>query len=155
MNIYPYNYGARTNVTFWESWSPLQGYGGSTSTGTDLVCLVANGTPYTPALTTYQSGESSQYSTAKVAGGVAAQQENFVIANSSVAPNVYQCPVDTLGSPFYPDPTCAELNGATLQIGWNDMGGILYDNGNYVDLTYSYSCQPPAAGSIINSALIQ
>jgi len=47
------------------------------------------------------------------------------------------------------------LNGATLQIGWNDMGGEPYDNGNYVDLVYSYSCQPPAAGSIINSALIQ
>jgi hypothetical protein len=71
-----------------------------------------------------------------------------------VAPNVYHCPVNTVGSPYYPDPTCAELNGATLQIGWNDMGGILYDNGNYVDLVYSYSCEPPAAGSIINPAVI-
>jgi hypothetical protein len=34
------------------------------------------------------------------------------------------------------------------------MGGILYDNGNYVDLVYSYSCEPPAAGSIINPAVI-
>jgi Flp pilus assembly protein TadG len=155
MNIYPYNYFAKGNVAYWENWYPLQGYGGSTATGTDMVCLVANGASYTPTLTTTSSGTSSQYSTAKVGSGVAVQQENFLIANSSVAPNVYHCPVNTLGSPFYPDPTCAELAGASLQIGWNDMGGILYDNGNYVDLVYSYSCQPPAAGAIINSAVIQ
>lgn len=154
-NIYPYNYYAKTNVAYWENWYPLEGYGGSTKTGTDMVCLVANGASYIPAITTYNSGTSSQYSTAKVGAGIAARQENFIVANSSVAPNVYHCPVDTIGSPFYPDPTCAELNGATLQIGWNDMGGILYDNGNYVDLVYSYSCQPAAAGAIINSALIQ
>jgi Flp pilus assembly protein TadG len=153
-NIYP-AYGAQTNLVFWSNWEQLKAYGGSTSTGTDLVCLAANGASYSPAITTYNSGNSSQYSIAKVGSGVAAQQENFIIANSSVAPNVYHCPVNTIGSPFYPDPTCAELNGATLQIGWNDMGGILYDNGNYVDLVYSYSCQPPAAGSIINSAIIQ
>jgi Flp pilus assembly protein TadG len=153
-DIYP-AYGAQTNVAFWVNWYQLQAYGGSTSTGTDLVCLVANGASYTPAITTYDSGTSKQYSTAKVGSGVAVQQENFLIANSSVAPNVYHCPVDTLGSPFYPDPTCAELDGATLQIGWNDMGGILYDNGNYVDLVYSYSCEPPAAGSIITAAVIQ
>ncbi len=153
-NIYPYNYYAKGNVSYWENWYPLQGYGGSTATGTDMVCLVANGAAYTPTLTTYNSGTSNQYSTAAVGTGVAAQQENFLIANSSVAPNVYHCPVNTVGSPYYPDPTCAELNGATLQIGWNDMGGILYDNGNYVDLVYSYSCEPPAAGSIINPAVI-
>jgi hypothetical protein len=153
-NIYPYNYYAKGNVSYWENWYPLQGYGGSTATGTDMVCLVANGAAYTPTLTTYNSGSSNQYSTAAVGTGVAAQQENFLIANSSVAPNVYHCPVNTVGSPYYPDPTCAELNGATLQIGWNDMGGILYDNGNYVDLVYSYSCEPPAAGSIINPAVI-
>jgi len=154
-NIYPDNYYAKGNVAYWENDYPLQGYGGSTSTGNDLVCLVANGAAYTPAITTYDSGTSSQYSTASVGSGVAAQQENFVIANSSEAANVYHCPVDTVGSPYYPDPTCAELNGATLQIGWNDMGGILYDNGNYVDLVYSYSCQPPAAGDVIRSAVIQ
>jgi len=154
-NIYPYNYYAKGNVAYWENWYPLQGYGGSTATGTDMVCLVANGASYTPALTTYNSGASSQYSTAAVGTGVAAQQENFLIANSSVAANVYHCPVDTVGSPYFPDPTCAELDGATLQIGWNDMGGILYDNGNYVDLVYSYSCEPPAAGAIIRSAEIQ
>ncbi len=154
-NIYPYNYYAKTNVSYWENWYPLQGYGGSTSTGTDLVCLVVNGAPYTPSIATHNLGTSSQYSTATVGVGVAAQQENFIIANSSVAANVYHCPDNTPGSPFRPDPTCAELNGATLQIGWNDMGGILYDNGNYVDLVYSYSCQPAAAGTIINSAIIQ
>jgi Flp pilus assembly protein TadG len=147
--------GAQTNTVFWSNWYQLQAYNGSTSTGTDLVCLVANGAAYTPTITTYNTGTANQYSVANVATGVAAQQENFIIANSSVAPNVYHCPVDTVGSPYYPDPTCAELNGATLQIGWNDMGGELYDNGNYVDLVYSYSCQPPAAGTIINSALIQ
>jgi len=154
-NIVPSNYFAKGNVAYWENWYPLQGYGGSTATGTDMACLVANGAAYTPTLTGYYSGTSSQYSTAAVGSGVAAQQENFLIANSSVAPNVYHCPVHTIGSPYYPDPTCAELNGATLQVGWNDMGGILYDNGNYVDLTYSYSCQAPAAGSIITSAVIQ
>jgi hypothetical protein len=40
-------------------------------------------------------------------------------------------------------------------VGWNDMGGNLYDNGNYVDLHYSYSCQPPNAQDTINSAIIQ
>ncbi len=142
-------------MAFWSNWYQLQAYNGSTSTGSDLVCLVANGAAYTPTITTYNRGTANQYSVAQVGTGVAAQQENFIIANSSVAPNVYHCPTHTVGDPYYPDPTCAELNGATLQIAWNDMGGKLYDNGNYVDLVYSYSCDPPAAGSIINSALIQ
>jgi Flp pilus assembly protein TadG len=164
-NIYP-DYGAQTNEVFWANWYQLQAYNGKTSTGTDLVCLVNNGASYTPTITTYNKGSTKQYSVAHVAAGVDAQQENFIIAsdskvaNSSGA-NVYHCPDNTPpetvagGNPYYPDPTCAELNGAILQVAWNDMGGILYDNGNYVDLVYSYSCQPPAAQDIINSAIIQ
>jgi Flp pilus assembly protein TadG len=162
-NITPGNPGnAQTNSVFWANWYQLQAYNGQTSTGTDLVCLVANGATYTPAITTYNKGTKSQYSVAKVTAGVAAQQENFVIANNTdgATGTVYHCPDTTLNNDgtvgkWYPDPTCPELNGATLQVAWNDMGGILYDNGNYVDLVYSYSCQPPAATDVINSAIIQ
>jgi Flp pilus assembly protein TadG len=155
-NITPASGGStNTNVVFWANWYQLQAYGGSTSTGTDLVCLASNGASYTPTITTYNRGTTKQYSVATFPKTADVQQENFIIANSSVAPNVYHCPVNTVGSPYYPDPTCAELNGATLQIAWNDMGGVLYDNGNYVDLVYSYSCKPPAATDTINSAIIQ
>jgi Flp pilus assembly protein TadG len=153
-----YGYPKGTNVVSWDNWVKLAGYGGTTATGTDLVCLVNNGASYTPAtLKTYNKGTNNQYSVATVAAGVAVQQENFVIANNTAGENgtVYHCPVDTVGSKWYPDPTCAELNGATLQIGWNDMGGLLSDDGNYVDLVYSYSCNPPAAETVINSAIIQ
>ncbi len=146
--------GGQSNEVFWSSLSDpkqLPSIGGTTNTGTDLVCMVANG----QADTTLTESNKGKYSIITKVGSNQDQQENLVIANSSVAPNVYRCPVDTVGNPFYPDPTCAELNGATLQIAWNDMGGILYDNGNYVDLHYSYSCRSPTPMAVINSAIIQ
>jgi len=153
--IRPYDYnGNKNSVVFWSSVSDpnqLGSIGGTSNTGTDLVCLVSNGASVAPASLT----NDGNYSVATVGANANVQQENLVVANSSVAANVYRCPVDTVGSPFYPDPTCAELNGATLQMAWNDMGGSLNDNGNYVDLHYSYSCQPAAAQSIIDTAVIQ
>jgi Flp pilus assembly protein TadG len=164
--------GKNTTVAFWSSWSdPTNGLQSlntslmlnpkvstreSTSypADTDLACLVHGGVADTPTIT-----NTGKYSSAT---GINAgdQQENLAIATTSTAPgsygtNVFACPVDTVGNPYYPDPTCAELNGATLLVGWNDMGGNLYDNGNYVDLHYSYSCQPPSAQDTINSAIIQ
>jgi Flp pilus assembly protein TadG len=158
-------------AAYWSSWSDpnqLQRIGGQTQPAkTDLACLVYNGgtanaTADAPTIT--NKGAYSAATGTELAAR-ADQQENLVIANSfngttssgvkSYGPNVYQCPVDTVGNPYYPDPTCAELNGSTLQVGWNDMGGILWDNGNYVDLHYSYSCQPPAATDTVNSAIIQ
>ncbi len=164
--------GNNATVAFWSSWSDTQNglqslntslmlnpkVSTQESTGypadTDLVCLVHGGVADTPTIT--NKGKSS------VATGINAgdQQENLAISTTSTAPgsygtNVFACPVDTVGNPYYPDPTCAELNGATLLVGWNDMGGNLYDNGNYVDLHYSYSCQPPNAQDTINSAIIQ
>jgi len=153
-------------VAFWSSWSDandgLQSINPKGSTypaKTDLVCLVHDGGTANAAADTPTITNKGLYS---VAANINAddQQENLLIANSTISanssgPNVYRCPVDTVGNPYYPDPTCTELNGATLQIAWNDMGGILYDNGNYADLYYSYSCQPPAAADVINSAIIQ
>ncbi len=155
-------YGASNGATSIVRW-------GYMSQGSYLVCTVNdgtnnyNGTAASPAITT---------STA--AGGYAAitgtssssnlQQENMVIANtssagSSAGPNIFKCPVNTLGSPYYPDPTCAELGGSTLQIGWNDMGGLQNDNGVSggvgSDLYYTYSCQQPTANSATLTALTQ
>jgi len=167
-------------VAFWSSWSDtsqLQALNTSLdldpkvstqeaagyAADTDLVCLVHGGVADTPTIT-----NKGKYSVATSTNltALADQQENLVIANNTpqgtnsagetfYGPNVFVCPSNTVGNPYYPDPTCAELNGATLLVAWNDMGGILYDNGNYSDLYYSYSCQPAGAQDIINSAIIQ
>jgi Flp pilus assembly protein TadG len=149
------SYGAAPNGTVSFGFNQPQ-------TGT-LVCLAQdgstrlNGTAYSPATTssggyTYVTGTSA---TSNV------QQQNMILANSSTtAPslgsNVYQCPVNTIGNPYYPDPTCAELKGATLSVGWNDMGGFESDNGTSPsDLSYQYSCQPPTPGALTETALTQ
>lgn len=134
-----------------------------------LVCLASdgstrlNGTTYTP--TTAQGvTTASQGPYVYVTGtnkNSQVQQESMVLANSStgtgsLGAGVYQCPINTIGNPYYPDPTCAELAGATLQVGWNDMGGFYTDNGTSPgDLMYSYSCEQPISSQATETALTQ
>ncbi len=142
-------------------------YWGSSS----IVCIVTdgstnyNGVAYTPTLTpvTVNNGQAALAVTGTTSSSNV-QQENMVIANSnmngaSLGPNVFHCPVNTLGNPYYPDPTCAELGGSTLQISWNDMGGKENDNGNSAgaggDLYYTYSCQQPTTNLVDETALTQ
>jgi Flp pilus assembly protein TadG len=132
-----------------------------------LACLAQdgstrlNGTAYTP---TTVSGTGEPYAYQYVTGTNASsnvQQQNMILANSSttspsLGSSVYKCPVNTIGNPYYPDPTCAELKGSTLLVGWNDMGGFESDNGTGPsDLSYQYSCQPPVAGALTETALTQ
>jgi hypothetical protein len=134
-----------------------------------LVCLAQRGsssltgTAYTPSLQSANDnlGNGPYVYVTGTSASSKVQQENMILANSSTASpslgsNVYQCPVNTIGNPYYPDPTCAELKGSTLLVGWNDMGGFESDNGNSPsDLMYQYSCQPPTPGALTETALTQ
>lgn len=135
------------------------------------VCLASpgtteyNGTAYTPTLANLKSGQGVYVTGTSSTSNV--QQENMLISNSSTASpslgaGVYKCPVNAIGNPYYPDPTCSELKGATLQVAWNDTGGVQNDNGDYAfagtntpDLYYTYSCAPPTAGALTSTALTQ
>jgi Flp pilus assembly protein TadG len=150
------SYGAAPDATITFGYTPV-------GQSKILVCLASdgstrlNGTSYSP---TTASGGSYLYVRGTTASSNV-QQENMILANSStgngsLGAGVYQCPVNTVGNPYYPDPTCAELAGATLQVGWNDMGGFESDNGTSpADLSYSYSCEQPVAGQYTETALTQ
>jgi Flp pilus assembly protein TadG len=118
-----------------------QGYN-LTVGSTDLVCMVNNGAPVAPNSTTPYNSLGTAVDFTNISIG-AAQQENLVVQNS-LQGNAAQCANTIEGNPYQIDPTCAELNGATLTAFWNDMGSPGYDNVNYGDMPYSFAC---SAGS--------
>jgi Flp pilus assembly protein TadG len=113
---------------------------------TDLVCMVNNGAPVTPNSETEVSTLGTALNYTNISIG-AAQQQNLIEENS-LQGNAAQCANTTEGNPYQTDPTCQELNGATLTDFWNDMGSPGYDNVNYGDMPYSFAC---SAGSGVST----
>jgi hypothetical protein len=106
-------------------------------TSGDLVCLV-NASTHTQDVnlsTTYIS--SGGYTLATNANND--QQQNVILQNSSQS-TLYKCPTNVSGDPYNLNPSCADLNGATITGGWNDMGGYPADSVGYQDLVFSISC---------------
>ncbi len=92
-------------------------------------CFVYNGVPV--PLASFNTGTSRGTITS-------AQQQNVVV--NGVCANI------THGSPNNINPTCLELNGQTMNITWNDMGGTasypdtsMY-TGTWADMRYTFSC---------------
>jgi Flp pilus assembly protein TadG len=114
-------------------------YGVATETN-DLVCEVNNGQAVPPSQYTETQVNNANtgldFSNITITAG---QQQNLTVVNSSKG-NVLQCANTTDGDPYNIDPTCKQLNGATLTAFWNDMGSPTFDNVNYGDLPYSIQC---------------
>lgn len=53
----------------------------------------------------------------------------------------YQLSDTTTGYQFA-NLSCAQINGRTFIYWWNDMGGLNYDDRNYNDLSFQFSCTP-------------
>jgi Flp pilus assembly protein TadG len=135
---------------------PPQNYSIATPS-TDLVCLVNNGLLLTPSSITQVNnlGGPNNYTNVSNIGN--AQQQNLAIVNPAQG-DVMQCANTTDGSPDNIDPTCQELNGATIQAFWNDMGSPGYDNVGYGDMPYSFGCATGSGVATLdyqNPALIQ
>jgi len=131
---------------------PFIGQAAATAT-TDLACLVSSGNlitdePLTPYYNSPQ-GSAYYYTDASFTNSTEknnVQQENLAFANSaypytngSTTYELFQCPTTSSSSPYNITPTCAQLNGATLYGGWNDMGGTS-DNVAYGDMPFTFSC---------------
>ncbi len=133
-----YNGVPGSNVTYFNSTANFLSNGLPAPSTADLVCLVQNGLAVAPLATktvTLPGGSSFTNASAPLA-----QQQNLIIANSKLGATTYRCATATAGDPYNVDPTCNELNGATLNVAWNDMGGRQNDNVGYQDLTYRFSC---------------
>jgi Flp pilus assembly protein TadG len=135
---------------------PPQNYAIATPTA-DLVCLVNNGLLLTPSSITQYSNLGAGINFTNVNNIGNAQEQNLAIVNPAQG-NVMQCANTTDGSPDNIDPTCQELNGATIQAFWNDMGSPGYDNVGYGDMPYSFGCATGSGVATLdyqNPALIQ
>jgi Flp pilus assembly protein TadG len=128
-----------SNANFSQYQIPTQTSGDNVSgqTSGDLVCLVNanNHTQDTNVSTTYVS--SGNYTIVTNASND--QQQNVVLQNSSQS-TLYKCPTNVSGDPYNLNPTCSDLNGATITGGFNDMGGYPSDSVGYQDLVFSLSC---------------
>lgn len=92
-------------------------------------CFVYNGVPVPLA----------SFNTSTSRGTITSAQQKNVVVNG-VCANI------THGSPNNINPTCLELNGQTMNITWNDMGGtVSYPDtgmypGTWADMRYTFSC---------------
>jgi Flp pilus assembly protein TadG len=128
-----------SNANFYQNGLPTQTSGDNVigQTSGDLVCLV-NANTHTQDITVITSYNSTgNYTTAS--GVFNDQQQNVVLQNSSQS-SLYKCPTNVSGDPYNLNPSCSDLNGATITGGWNDMGGYPADSVGYQDLTFSISC---------------